>query len=108
MYKSEQIKCCQGRLKRASHRFFFGTFMLMAVFVLVNSCSNEKQDVQLRLTHAENKLIEKTYKSRLDSLRPLWDSLCVLNHDEMLTHALDSIVKQRLAEEALLRSRPVK
>ena len=81
--------------------------MLIIVFAVVNSCSNKKQDVQLRLTHAENKLIEKIYKGRLDSLRPLWDSLCVFNHDEMLRHALDSIVKQRLAEETLLRNRPV-
>jgi len=69
------------------------------------SCGNNKADVNLRVTHAENKKIEAIYTSRLDSLRPLWDSLCVFNHDEMLDKALDSIIKERLEEEELLRSR---
>ncbi len=77
------------------------------MFIIANSCGNKKQDVQLRLTHTENKLIEKIYKNRLDSLRPLWDSLCEMNHDRMVSEALDSIIKQRLAEEQLLRNRPI-
>ena len=69
------------------------------------SCGGKNTDVNLRLTHAENKKIEALYTSQLDSLRPLWDSLCVLNHDKMVRHALDSIIKERLEEEALLRNR---
>lgn len=88
--------------------FFIHLFVLSIIGTLLFSCDNKKTDVHLRLTHTENKLIQKAYQNRLDSLRPLWDSLCELNHDKMLSHALDSIIKQRLAEEEILRNRPVK
>ena len=72
---------------------------------LVAACSDQKTDVSLRLTHAERERIDSIYTSRLDSLRPIWDSLCDVNHDATLKIAIDSIVTERIEEEVRLRSR---
>lgn len=79
--------------------------ILIAPVLLLFYCKPEKEDVKLRLTHAETKLIDSIYTSRIDSLKPIWDSLCITRHDQMLEQALDSIIDQRLAEEAMLRNR---
>ena len=86
-------------------QFFFNSIIFIICFSSLVSCGDTKENVNLRLTHAENKEIEAIYTGRLDSLRPLWDSLCKTNHDGMVAHALDSIIKERLAEEAILRNR---
>lgn len=83
----------------------FSHSLIIVISFLLFACGGKNNDVNLRMTHAENKKIEALYTSRLDSLRPLWDSLCIMNHDEMVSHALDSIIKERLEEEALLRNR---
>ncbi len=86
-------------------RFLLNIIFSSSILFMISSCGGDNAEVNLRLTHAENKEINTLYTNRLDSLRPLWDSLCVLNHDSMVTYALDSIIKERLEEEALLRNR---
>ncbi len=69
-------------------------------------CGNNKRTgVDLRLTARERTRIDTVYTERLDSLRPLWDSLCELRHPSIVEAALDSIIEERLEEEARLRAR---
>ena len=93
------------KANKISLKVLFSYSLIIVISVSLLACGGKNNDVNLRMTHTENKKIEALYTSRLDSLRPLWDSLCVMNHDKMVSHALDSIIKERLEEEALLRNR---
>jgi hypothetical protein len=84
-------------------RSHFVVIIILCFFT--NACSDQKTGVSLRLTHAERVRIDSIYTSRLDSLRPIWDSLCEAGYDSSLKVALDSIVSERLEEEDRLRSR---
>lgn len=77
------------------------SFLLFSII----ACDNQKQNVSLRLTPTERNRIDTLYTSKLDSLRPIWDSLCEQRYEAMVEVALDSIVKQRLEEEERLRAR---
>ncbi len=82
--------------------------VLIIAVVLAALCwhaCGKKDAVNLRLTPMERNRIDTIYTVRLDSLRPIWDSLCDVNHEMMVQAAVDSIVQQRLEEEARLRSR---
>lgn len=59
----------------------------------------------MRLTPTERNRIDTIYTARIDSLRPIWDSLCDVSYQALVDAAVDSIVQQRLEEEARLRSR---
>ncbi|MEZ4987871.1 MAG: hypothetical protein R2795_23055 [Saprospiraceae bacterium] len=72
---------------------------------LLTACGGNQPGVNLRLTPAERAQIDTLYRVQLDSLRPVWDSLCTTGRDGRLQQAVDSIVKERLEEEALLRER---
>jgi hypothetical protein len=82
---------------------YFIVIIILCCFIA--ACSDQKTGVSLRLTHAERVRIDSIYTSRLDSLRPLWDSLCEARYDSSLKVAIDSIVSERIEEEVLLRSR---
>lgn len=79
--------------------------LLTVLIGLMSACGEQKTDVSLRLTHAEKVRIDSIYTHRLDSLRPVWDSLCEARHNLVLKTAIDSIVAERLEEEARLRAR---
>ncbi|MEL7220176.1 MAG: hypothetical protein AAGJ93_02590 [Bacteroidota bacterium] len=83
---------------------YAGLALILLAGVL-SACGEQKTDVSLRLTHAEKVRIDSIYTHRLDSLRPVWDSLCEARHDVVLKAAIDSIVEERLEEEARLRAR---
>jgi hypothetical protein len=85
-------------------RFFFPLLCLGLMFSGL-SCSGKKQNMSLRLTPTERNRIDTLYTSRLDSLRPIWDSLCEDRYAEVVRLAVDSIVDQRLEEEQRLRAR---
>lgn len=74
--------------------------------LLITACSGgDKNDLNLRLTHAERERIDSIYTNRLDSLRPIWDSLCDASYSNNLELAVDSIITERKEEEVRLRSR---
>ncbi|MEL7249399.1 MAG: hypothetical protein AAFO03_13310 [Bacteroidota bacterium] len=85
-------------------RASFLIIVLVVAALCWNACG-EKEAVNLRLTPMERNRIDTLYTVRLDSLRPIWDSLCEVNHSLVVAAAVDSIVQQRLEEEARLRSR---
>ena len=86
-------------------KYLCSCFVAIILCCFITACSNQKTGVSLRLTHAERVLIDSIYTSRLDSLRQAWDSLCEAGYDSALKIALDSIVSERIEEEARLRSR---
>ena len=79
--------------------------IVVLLFLVGFSACDTQEDVNLRLTPTERNRIDTLYTIRLDSLRPIWDSLCELNQPMMVEAAVDSIVQQRLEEEERLRSR---
>lgn len=78
---------------------------LLLVSLFLSACGSKDTAVNLRLTPTERNRIDTLYTARLDSLRPIWDSLCELNYPAIVELAVDSIVEQRLEEEARLRAR---
>ena len=83
----------------------FSFYLIALIFITFTACDNQTQNVSLRLTPTERNRIDTLYTSQLDSLRPIWDSLCDQRYPEMVASAVDSIVKQRLEEEERLRTR---
>lgn len=79
-------------------------FALAALFILV-ACSAEQEEVRVRLTLKERERVDKMVTARMDSLRPLLDSVCTATTAERVAFATDSIVQRRLEEEARLRAR---
>ena len=79
--------------------------LLLLAVLLWGACNSKDTEVNLRLTPNERTRIDTIYTVRLDSLRPIWDSLCEMNYPQMVEEAVDSIVQQRLEEETRLRSR---
>lgn len=89
------------------NKYLLSTVMALLLMALI-ACDNQKQNVSLRLTPTERSRIDTLYTAKLDSLRPIWDSLCEQRYDSMVKLALDSIVEQRLEEEERLRARTQK
>lgn len=81
------------------------TIVVLLTLLGFSACGGGETEVNLRLTPTERSRIDTLYTARLDSLRPLWDSLCEVNHPKIVEAAVDSIVQQRLEEEVRLRSR---
>ncbi len=70
------------------------------------ACSGgETESVNVRLTMEERELIDELVTERMDSLRPLLDSLCQATFADRVAVATDSIIQRRLEEEARLRAR---
>lgn len=83
----------------------FTISVLLIASLSLSACGSKDTAVNLRLTPTERNRIDTIYTARLDSLRPIWDSLCELNYPTIVEQAVDSIVEQRLEEEAKLRAR---
>lgn len=80
--------------------------ILLALLLLGwSSCGKNQQDYSLRLTARERTRIDTIYSQRLDSLRPIWDSLCDERWPGIVDRAVDSIIQERLEEETKLRAR---
>lgn len=84
-------------------KILFGSGLFILCFLL--SCGGKDPEVNLRMTPAERSRVDTIYKTRIAILRPQWDSLCDARYPAVVAAARDSIVKERLAEEALLRRR---
>lgn len=73
------------------------------LFFLLACGSDEK--IKLRLTSDERREIDTLVANQVKELRPMFDSICIADFDELVEAATDSIVQQRLEEETRLRAR---
>ena len=72
--------------------------------VMAWSCGPEEA-VRVQLTPDQSDRYRAIASRRIDSLRPVLDSICTTTFEERVALATDSIVQRRLEEEARLRSR---
>lgn len=77
--------------------------LLIAILAGLSSC--EPEETSIRLTSSERIRIDSLAKKQIDTLAPFIDSLCTVQHDDMVQQALDSIIALRKAEEQKLRAR---
>lgn len=77
---------------------------LLLVSVVAWSCGPEEA-VRVQLTPDQTDAYRALASRRIDSLRPVLDSICTVTFDQRVSLATDSIVQRRLEEEARLRSR---
>lgn len=82
-------------------------YQMIGISLLIGcfACGGGREDVTLRLTPNERTRIDTLYTQRVKEMKPIWDSLCEAHHDSMLRYAVDSIIQERLADEAELRAR---
>jgi len=74
---------------------------IIILLTFLSSCTER----EIRLSANDRQTVDTLYLRQLDSLRPLWDTLCATNRPQMLKAAVDSLVRTRLEEEARLRER---
>ena len=63
------------------------------------------EEAPIRLTSRERIRIDTLASQQIDGLRPIMDSICDASYQEMIERAVDSLVKERRAEEEKLRAR---
>lgn len=68
------------------------------------SCG-EEDAIRIQLTPDQRDESQAIAGARLDSLRPLLDSICEATQEARIVVATDSIVQRRLEEELRLRTR---
>ena len=83
----------------------FTPLLLSAFFLLAACSSGSEENVNIRLTMDERERIDKMVGKDMDSIRPLYDSLCQADFADRVAVATDSIVQRLLEEEARLRAR---
>ena len=70
------------------------------------SCSADTEGgVDIRITGKESKIIDSIMQVESPLMRDLLDSLCAAEQDSAVLAATDSIVQERLEEEARLKAR---
>lgn len=74
------------------------------LLLMASGCSSREQR-ELRLTIAERERLDELVSAEVDSLRPILRRNCDETFAERVSTAVDSIVQQRLEEEARLRAR---
>ncbi len=81
--------------------------LLTFICLLFLGCSNNDpdEDFTLRLTVNERTRIDTLYANQVPALRDSLDSLCTVRFESLVQQAMDSIIRERLAEEARLRAR---
>jgi len=75
---------------------------IIAGSVCISSCGEEES---LRLSNADNKLIDSIFFSKKDSIIKLTDSLCEERYGRLLSDAIDSIKQVRRQEIESILSR---
>ncbi|MCP9234407.1 hypothetical protein [Lewinella sp. JB7] len=79
--------------------------LVWVMAVTLCGCGGEDEAVQIQLTPDQREEYQAIAASRIDSLRPLLDSLCSATFEDRVAVATDSIVQRRLEEELRLRAR---
>ncbi|TXF89170.1 hypothetical protein FUA23_11710 [Neolewinella aurantiaca] len=80
-------------------------FLASLSLALAACSSDSKENVNIRLTMDERERIDDLVGEAMDSIRPLYDSLCKADFSDRVAVATDSIVQRMLEEEARLRAR---
>lgn len=76
-------------------------FLLLLFF----SACGADDPVRLQLTPDQRDAFRAIAAARIDSLRPVMDSLCTVTQEARIAAVTDSIVQRRLEEETRLRTR---
>ena len=79
--------------------------LLPLLFVCVLDSCGEEEAVRYQLTPEQREAFQAIAGERIDSLRPILDSICEATREERIAAATDSIVQVRLEEELRLRAR---
>ena len=81
--------------------------LLIGTCLLAGSaaCDREPASVNIRLTMEERDELDSRIIAHMDSLRPVLDTFCDNTRDDRVAAAVDSIVQERLEEEARMRAR---
>lgn len=84
-------------------------FALLTAVLLLGLCiACEPEETNIRLTSSERIRIDSLARKQIDSLVPLIDSLCLAQREQVVSHALDSIIQLRKEEEDKLRQRLIR
>jgi hypothetical protein len=85
-------------------RLFVGG--IFCLFYLA-SCGgrNSSSEAKVRLSSNERALMDSLYIKKIETLRPMWDSLCEERFETTMAVAVDSLIRTRIAEEVRLRAR---
>lgn len=75
----------------------------MLWMLAIAACKEQKTNYNL--TSGERAQIDTLYLNEINGLRPKLDSACAAQFDQMVQHALDSILVVRRQEEAKMRER---
>lgn len=78
--------------------------LLFPICLLFATCADEEA-VRVQLTPDQRDEFRAIAVARIDSLRPILDSICDATREERIAAATDSIVQVRLEEELRLRAR---
>ncbi|PPK87414.1 hypothetical protein CLV84_0354 [Neolewinella xylanilytica] len=76
---------------------------IVAIFLLP-ACGPDEA-VRVQLTPDQRDTFQAIASRRIETLRPLLDSICTATFEDRVANATDSIVQRRLEEETRLRSR---
>ena len=79
-------------------------YRLLLLCVVIFACG-EDEAVRIQLTPQQRDRATALASERIDSLRPIVDSLCDATFADRVAAATDSIVQRRLEEEVRLRRR---
>ena len=80
------------RIKRRSIFFFC---LLPFYFFLIQACT---PDPDPNLNYADRKIVDSLFKKTVDSLLPVYDSLCEMQFDEAVQLKVDSMIAERKSE----------
>ena len=79
--------------------------ILLLGLCALTACEVEEENVNIRLTLAERDELDDRILAHMDSLRPVLETACEESRLARVAAATDSIVQQRLEDEARMRAR---
>ena len=83
----------------------WGFVIVVLIMVITASVTSCGKDELLKLSRADNQLIDSLFFAQKDSLIKRTDSICEAQYDNLLSSAMDSIKKLRREEIESILSR---
>ena len=77
---------------------------ILLPLLLLISCG-EEEAIRIQLTPDQREEFQAIAAARIDTMRPIMDSLCTATTEARIAAATDSIIQVRLEEEIRLRTR---
>ncbi|MGB3801758.1 MAG: hypothetical protein WA952_18210 [Lewinella sp.] len=78
---------------------------VLILAALLSSACGPDEAVRVQLTPEQRDTFQAIAGRRIETLRPLMDSICTATFEDRVAIATDSIVQRRLEEETRLRAR---